>query len=240
MRERRTGGLAALAIVLVGLGGWLVVNSPVFAVRHIRVLGNLTLTADEVTSLSGASTGDNLFRVSPEDMEESLLRNPWVADVQVEREWPSTIVFRVVERRSAAWARSPDGGRVLVAGDGTVLGPVDEKPNELPSLGSLEAVPKPGGLYPGPRAVLEVAASFPSSLRREVAGVRAGERGVTLRLRLGGTVLYGSSASADAKNAALVSILRRVRNERLEIDYVDLRIPSTPALKPELPPTPTG
>jgi cell division protein FtsQ len=240
MRERRTGALAALALVLVGLGGWLVVNSPVFAVRHIRVLGNLTLTADEVTSLSGASTGDNLFRVSPDDMEESLLRNPWVADVRVEREWPSTIVLRVVERRSAGWARGPDGGRVLVAGDGTVLSPVDEKPNELPSLGSLKVVPKPGGLYSGPRAVLEVAASFPLGLRREVAGVRTGERGVTLRLRLGGAVLYGSSASADAKNAALVSILRRVRNEGLEIDYVDLRIPSAPALKPEVPPTPTG
>jgi cell division protein FtsQ len=238
MRERRAGALAVLALVVVGVGGWLVVNSPLFTVRHIRVLGNITLTADEVISLAGVSEGENLFRLAPGDMEEALQRNPWVADVTVEREWPSTLVLHVTERAPVGWARGSGGRHVLVAGDGTVLSAVEQKPDQLPSLGSLELSLPPGSLYAGPRPLLEVAASFAPELRRQVAGVMAGESGVNLRLRVGGTVLYGPASSTDAKNAALVSILRQVRREALRIEYVDLRIPSAPALKAESGPTP--
>jgi cell division protein FtsQ len=238
MRERRVGAVAVLALVVVGVGGWLVVNSPLFSVRHIRVLGNITLTADEVISLAGVSEGENLFRLAPGDLEEALRRNPWVAEVAVEREWPSTLVLRVTERAPVGWARVSGDRRVLVAADGTVLAAVKRKPDQLPSLGSLELSPAPGSLYEGPRPVLEVAASFAPELRRQVAGVLVGESGVDLRLRVGGTVLYGPASSTDAKNAALVSILRQVRREALRIEYVDVRIPSAPALKAEPAPTP--
>jgi cell division protein FtsQ len=238
MRERRVGAVAVLALVVVGVGAWLVVNSPLFSVRHIRVLGNITLTTDEVISLAGVSKGENLFRLAPGDMEEALQRNPWVAEVAVEREWPSTLVLRVIERAPVGWARVSGGQRVLVSGDGTVLAAVEQKPDQLPSLGSLELSPAPGSLYAGPRPILEVAASFAPELRRQVAGIMVGESGVDLRLRVGGTVLYGPASSTDAKNAALVSILRQVRREALRIDYVDVRIPSAPALKAEPAPTP--
>jgi cell division protein FtsQ len=238
MRERRAGAVVVLALVVVGVGGWLVVNSPVFSVRHIRVLGNITLSADEVISLAGVSEGENLFRLAPGDMEEALQRNPWVAEVTVEREWPSTLVLHLTERTPVGWARGSDGHRVLVAGDGTVLSAMERKPHQLPSLGSLELSLDPGSHYAGPRPVLAVAASFAPELRRQVAGIRVGESGVNLRLRVGGTVLYGPASSTEAKNAALVSILRQVRRDDLRIEYVDVRLPSAPALKAVAAPTP--
>lgn len=238
MRERRAGAVAVLALVVVGVGGWLVVNSPLFSVRQIRVLGNISLTTDEVISLAGVSEGENLFRLAPGDMEEALQRNPWVAEVAVEREWPSTLVLHVTERTPVGWAQGSGGQPVLVAGDGTVLSAVEQKPDQLPSLGSLELSLAPGSVYAGPRPVLEVAASFAPELRRQVAGIMVGESGVNLRLRVGGTALYGSASSTNAKNAALVSILRQVRRQGLRIEYVDLRIPSAPALKAVAAPTP--
>lgn len=238
MRERRAGAVAVLALVVVGVGVWLVVNSPLFSVRHIRVLGNISLTTDEVISLAGVSTGESLFRLAPGDIEEALRRNPWVAEVVVEREWPSTLVLRVTERTPVGWAQGSGGQRVLVAGDGTVLSAAEGKPDRLPSLGSLELSLVPGSLYAGPRPVLAVAASFAPELRRQVAGLRVGESGVNLRLRVGGTVLYGPASSTDAKNAALVSILRQVRREGLRIEYVDVRLPSAPALKAVAAPSP--
>lgn len=229
-----------LALVL-GAGGWLVLNSPIFAVRHIRVVGNLTLTSDEVIARAGVDTGDNLFHLAPRDMEEALQRSPWVAEADVLREWPSTLVLRITERRPAGWARVPGGDRALVAADGIVLATVPGNTGGLPSLGSLEVPGIPGAVYGGPAAVIAVAASFSPELRREVAAIRVGKDGVTLRLRMGGRVLYGSASSREAKNTALVSILRQARKDSLAIDYVDLRIPSAPALKPAAPAAqPTG
>jgi cell division protein FtsQ len=234
MAERGSsrGAVALLGVVVAALAAWLVINSPLFAIREVRVVGNARLTSSEILKLGGVRLGTNLFRLSPAAVEGDLRRSPWVSDARVDRRWPSTIVLRVEERRPVAWARSPHGP-VVVSGDGTALPPgASLFPNPgIPSLGRTDRRLGPGDSIAGGPS-LRVAASFGPELAGLVARVRTTEGQVVLELHRDGTVLYGTADASGAKNAAALALIRRTRREGIEVGYLDVRDPSSPVLKP--------
>jgi cell division protein FtsQ len=242
MRDRRgrQGAAWLLGVVLVGVTAWLVLNSPIFAVRQIRVFGNVALTRGEVLDLAGVEDGDSLFRLSSEEVEQSVRRSPWVGAVEADREWPSTLTLRITERRPVALAED-QAGTFVVAGDGTVLGrlagyiesaPILSGPTGLPYVTRTEETLGQGDLYPGPPPVLRVAASFPPQLRRAVLRVGIDEGAILLELRAGGTVLYGDAGATGAKNTAVLAVLDEARRQGIDVGYIDVRIPSSPTLRP--------
>jgi cell division protein FtsQ len=226
------GAIVLLGTVVTALTAWLMINSPIFAIREVRVVGNGRLTSAEVLELGGVRRGNNLFRLSPGGVEDGLLRSPWVADARVDRRWPSTVVVRVEERRPVAWVRGPDGP-VVVSGDGTAL-PPDQSGFQgpgLPSVGRTDRRLAPGESFAGGPS-LRVAASLDPELAALVARVRTADGQVVLDLHPGGTVLYGTADAAGAKNAAALALIRRTRREGIEVGYVDVRDPSSPVLNP--------
>jgi cell division protein FtsQ len=218
-----------LILVMVGLAGWLVANSALFAARDIRVLGNVNLTADRVQELARLGVGDNLLRIRTDEAVRSLERNPWVAGASVDRSLPSTVVVRIVERRPAAWMRDR-GGHVVLAGDGMVLGRSSERPRGLPFAGRTEEVLKPGARA-GNTPALRVAATLPAELGRRVMSIRLEEGRVVLGLRGGGEAHYGKPTSLPAKHRTLISVLGWAREQGLETGIVDVRFPRTPSLQ---------
>lgn len=218
-----------LLLVMVGLAGWLVANSALFAARDIRVLGNVNLTAYRVQELARLGVGDNLLRIRTDEAVRSLERNPWVARASVDRSLPSTVVVRIVERRPAAWMRDR-GGHVVVAADGVVLGRSSERPRGLPFAGRSEEVLKPGARA-GNAKVLRVAASLPPDLGQRVKSIRLEEGQVVLAIRAGGEARYGPPTSLPAKHRALISVLGWARKQGVDTGVVDVRFPRTPSLR---------
>ena len=227
--SRSRWGAAVLVLVMVGLAGWLVANSPLFAAREIRVLGNVNLTADRVQELARLGVGDNLLSIPMDEAARSLELNPWVARASVERSLPSTVVVRIVERRPAAWMRDRNG-HVLLAGDGIVLGRLSERPRGLPFAGRTETVLKPGARAPN-RTALRVAASLPPDLGGRVKTVRLDDGQVVLDIRGGGEAYYGPPSSLPAKHRALMSVLAWARKHGVETATVDVRFPRAPSLR---------
>lgn len=89
--------------------------------------------------------GQNLWRLDLNELEESLVAHPWIAEVGLRKRPPSTLEVRLVERREAALYRG-DAGLVWIDFAGRPIEPVDlSRPDpglDLPILsGSLEAVP---------------------------------------------------------------------------------------------------
>lgn len=235
-RRGRPSALAGMVIlmgVMLSVTAWAVaIESPLFNVRHVRVQGNARLSAGEILGLVGPVRGRNLLTLPLGEVRRNLLSSPWVADVGVERSLPSTLILRVEERRPAAWVRGRGSGAV-VATDGTILQHRRRRARGLVSLGRVETLPEPGTRLRASTDPLRVVASLPPAVRRRVA--RAGDddrRTVTLRLREGGVVVYGKAEALDRKNATLLSMLRWVEERELAVDYIDVRAPDTPVLKP--------
>jgi cell division protein FtsQ len=225
---------AAIAVVAVVLSLWVVARSAVFQIQRIDVLGNRRLTDGEIARRSGIRLRSNLLTVPLDEVERSLLRSPWIAGAEASRSLPSTLVIQVQERSPVAWVHDPNGYAV-VAPDGMVIDRRVHLPEELVALGASPVSVPVGGRMRGIRAPLTVASSLTPKLRSAVAEARAVGDEVELLLDGGAKIYYGEPALLRAKNAAIDSMLRYAGKQGLEIEYLDVRSPAAPALKPIAP-----
>lgn len=229
-RRRAVAG-SLLAVVLLGALVWAVaLRSPLFQVRRIEVRGNARLAAEEVAGAVAHVEGRNLLALALEDVADRVARNPWVDDVVVERDLPSTLVLRIHEQVPVAWVGDPGGGAVL-GSDGTVL-ERRERHEGLVVLGRVEESLDPGIAAPVPPPVLRVVASLAPRIRRAVAEAEVGEEGVVLQMRSGARVLYGPATSLPAKGATLRALMAWIDENEVPAGLVDLRAPATPAIRP--------
>jgi len=228
--RRNPAGVAVLGVVLVAIVAWGVAfASPLFHVRTVLVRGNVRLSMAEVTELTGDLHGRNLLTLSLEGVRGSVLESPWIARATVTRSLPGGIQIEVEERLPTAWAAGEAGG-AIVASDGVVLEHRARRPAGLPTIGEVLALPLPGERLDA--AEIGVLAALSPAVRREVARAEARGDSVSLRLRAGGEVIYGPPDLIGEKNAVLESLLAWTRERGIEIDYIDVRAPSTPTVKP--------
>jgi len=108
--------------VLAAIGGtayagyhW-VTTSPRFAVTHIVLQGNHHVSGDQIRAAVPVHVGDNLFATNLGAIDRALRANPWIADTEIHRMLPHTIVIDVREHEAVAVADL--GGLYLVDSEG--------------------------------------------------------------------------------------------------------------------------
>ena len=229
--------------VSLALAIWAAFWSPLLTVDRIEVVGERSATAREVRDAARLTRDDNLLLVSTTAVAESVERLPWIADARVARRLPGTVRIRITERRpamvldlgSGAWTiddrgRILDGGRVT-KGLPTLSGP--------PAVGSVQ----PGDEVRAPEVTgtLRAWRSLPRRIRERVVAVFAPTRErITLALDDETIVRYGAPEQLRGKNSVLLALLRSVRAEGHSVSYIDVRVPTNPALGPSTGPLPTA
>lgn len=112
------GAVAAMAFSLADV----VLHARMLSVQHVRVRGNVRLSAGDVQALVDGIRGENIFRVDFEPYKQRVLDSPWVSSVALSRVLPSTIDVHVVERTPMAIARV--GQQLFLVDDAGVV--IDE------------------------------------------------------------------------------------------------------------------
>lgn len=233
--ERDLPAIQWRAVVLVGAaiaslvaGAIAVSRSSVFHARAIEVSGASHLSSAAVVGRAGVSITSNVPWLDEAEVERRLVSHRWVASADVEAALPWTIRIRVVERTPVAVALQGPL-KVLVSGDGVVLGITDRSPGlpviELPTLGPLEGARPP---VRGATAVLE--AMEP--------GMRAGVRRVVVQadgsveLWLSGRsrVRFGAPVGLARKLHALAQTMRWAEAQGEAIGAVSVVAPDAPAV----------
>src|SRR3972149_2464238 len=110
-----------------------------FRVQSVRVTGNNFISMEELNPYLQQVKGVNIFKYDIEDLAKKLRNNPWLKDVSVRREPPSSIAVNIVERTPAVYVDSK-GGLHLTDEEGTLLGEKEGLSFGLPAVygGSLE------------------------------------------------------------------------------------------------------
>ncbi len=102
-------------------------TAPAFAVEKLTFEGLDHADEFELARLAGIDVGDNIFQIDVFAAERVLSSHPWIRRVSIEREYPRSVVVRVIEHKPAALADL--GGLYYVSDSGKAfkkLGPGEQ------------------------------------------------------------------------------------------------------------------
>jgi len=195
--------IASVLLVVTTIAGlWLVFVSSVLTVKHVEVQGESQLTREQVLAAAPVPTGAHLAELDVAAIRTRVAGLAAVKGVDVSRDWPDGVLIRVIERREVAVVEVRGRFQAMDA-DGVLFRSYAQPPATLPRVVADATI--------GSDALAEagrVIASLPSGLAARVdhVGVRGVDR-VTLSMRGGATVIWGSDAQSALKAEVLVTLL---------------------------------
>lgn len=214
--------IAALVLVVGLIGGaiWAVWFSPYLVVDKVEVTGTDLLQEQDVLDRASVPMGEQLARVDLSTLEsrvESLLP---VRDAEVTRAWPDGIRIDVTERTAVATVMVDGAPRGLDA-DGVDFRDYSSAPPGLPRVTVADGTSE--------EALAEaatVAAALPDEVTDRLDHIEVATIDqITLRLRDGRPVVWGSAEQSDDKARVLVALLDQ------EASSYDVSVPGQPTLR---------
>ena len=244
-RRRRTVGTLVLVAALAA-GGVGITRSPLFEITGVRVEGVTGSKALLVKDTAQIARGQNLMSA---DFDDALARTealPWVADAQVRRMPPSTVVIDVTPRR-AVTILVGSSSSWLVDRKGVVIAEAAEQALPRVELSS-DAAPAPGDTINDPAAhnALGLYSALPRDMRGSLLAIEAvGARTVRVqvaldrlepgRYRKGRTTWVRMGAADDVGEQVVVlrALLAQLRRLGDPIpSEIDVRVPGNPVVVP--------
>jgi cell division protein FtsQ len=215
--------LLVLVLVLAAIGGgvYAVWFSSWLAVQDIEVSGAQTVGAADIRARSGIDEGEPLVRVDLAGAERRIGALAVVRSVSVTRQWPHRIVISIQEREAIAVVDI--GGQLRgMDADGVVFRDYAKAPPGLPrvetSIGTTSAAL---------REAAKVVSALPTDLTLLVDHVQVTTVDqISLVLKDGRTVVWGSSAESDTKATVIASLLATV-----DAQLYDVSVPAKPTTK---------
>ncbi len=193
-----------LAVALVTALAGLAWFSPVLSVREVRIEGAGAIPEDRIRELLQIPDQGSILRLDTAAMAQRVASIPKVRSARVQRVLPSTVRVRIEPRTPVLYYDTPEGAHLLDA-DGIEYA-VEPAPIGVPKL----LTGRPGTADPLTRSAIGVVRVLPPELAVQVDTVRADSvSDVSLTLRDGRTVLWGSSEDGERKSAVVLPLLTR-------------------------------
>lgn len=209
-----------VAVALVAGTVWLVFFSSALTVKGVDIRGIDVLRTAEVRRVAAVPVGEPLARVPVEAIEARVQSLAPVKTVDVSRSWPDRVRIAVVERQAVA----------VVERDGIVRGVDDEgvlfrsyptKPPGLPVIRMSAATPSDALA-----GAAEVIAVLPEQVARRVDYLSvATVDSISLRLRDGRSIFWGSAQDSESKARVLAVLFRQ------KASVYDVSVPGQPTIE---------
>jgi cell division protein FtsQ len=197
--------LAVLVVVLASVAvlTYLLLAGSLLGIRSVAVTGTAVLTDDQVREAAAVPVGRPMLWLDAAAIAERVGTLAAVAQVRVERSWPSAVVVHVTERVPVAFEPTGTGAR-LVDGGGMFFATVPSPPPGLPELHAADGAPAQAAAT----VITTLAGPAHQALRAELVAVSADSPAdVRLRLRGDRAVRWGSATDSDRKAAVLAVLL---------------------------------
>lgn len=210
-----------LVLAIVGGGIYAVWFSTWLAVEDIEVSGAQTVEPADIRARSGIDEGKPLVRVDLATAERRIGALAVVRSVSVTRQWPHGVLISIEERVPIAVVEI--GGRLRgMDADGVVFRDYKKAPPGLPrvetAIGTTSAALKEAA---------EVISALPQELSLLVDHVQVTTVDqISLVLKDGRTVFWGSAEESDTKAEVLATLLATV-----QADLYDVSVPSKPTTR---------
>lgn len=156
--------LAVLAVVAI-----VVINSGLFAATDIQIRGSEHVTKHDAIQLIDLPENTSLFNVNPDQITEGLKQNPWVSGVDVQRQFPHTLIITPTERKVIAIAYiSSDDLAWAIGDDDTWIAPLSTSV-DVDDQGNVTATGEGANTLAGIDAALALAKHYGAVLLTDVS-----------------------------------------------------------------------
>ena len=218
---RLAAWVAAAVAVLAGVV-WLVAFSPVLAVRTVEVVGVPAAEVEPITALAAVPLGSPMARVDDGAIADRVRQRATLANVSIERSWPSTLVIHASPRVPVLVAKNPQGQLHVVDSRGVAYAQVRTAPRGVPMVHASSAA---GLSRDALMAAVDVVEVLPPALQKQTTRVTvSGANMVTLKVR-GTTVVWGGVGQPEKKLTVMTALLKgRPR-------VIDVSAPDTPVTR---------
>lgn len=170
--------MLVLALSSLGLifGHDFITQSNYFNLKTVKISGAERLSHSDILTKAGIKTGDNILALNLKTARDRLAAHPWIRDVSLERQIPSTLSIKILEQKAIARAALPKAFEVLLDIEGQPFKPYEPGGEpmtcDLPKIQGLELeslntiFPAPtygfkGKLHRGVLALLNIDGSLP-------------------------------------------------------------------------------
>ncbi|GLZ75369.1 cell division protein FtsQ [Actinorhabdospora filicis] len=218
-RGLRFGVLAA--VLLAGIGAWVVYGSSAFAVTEVLVRGATFVDPAQIRQAAAVENGGALAAIDTDAIAGRVAAVPPVAQVRVSRDWPHTVVVEITERTPFI-AVPADGAVALVDSSGVAYRTVEAIPDGI----TRAELRTPGPADAATMGVLSVLSALDGELKRDLETIAApSPTRIELRLRGGRTIFWGDATQNDAKSDVATVLLGRPG------DHIDVSAPGVPTVR---------
>lgn len=104
-----TGFIGILLVLIILIAGFLFIRSSYFAVGSVIVEGNKYVSVEDVYRIADIPDAVNIFNLNTSTIKTRLLHDLRIAEADVSRQFPGTIVIRITERKPIAYVASNYG-----------------------------------------------------------------------------------------------------------------------------------
>ncbi len=212
-----SGLLSVLFVVLLCvLGGWRLMDPATLPIRYVRIEGNFQhLSPEKMQTMVSNVISGGFFNLNVMTINKSLLREPWVYWVAVQRIWPDGLSVQVEEQtaaghwngsallNSSAQIFSPEAAE-SVTGLPFLSGPVDTQVLVLERYRELESALAPFAIH-----VEKLSLSERRAWRAQLQG--------------GPLVILGRSDVDSRIHQFAGPVLASLRDELSRIKQIDMR-----------------
>ena len=138
-KRRRKTAVYLVLLLLVCVVSLILTLTVFFNTSEIKVSGNVRYTEAQVVKASGVEKGDNLLRMSKTKIKEKILKElPYVSEVQVIRELPSTVTIKITEAEPSCRYLVGENRWALLSQELRVMEITSVEPVETPILRGIE------------------------------------------------------------------------------------------------------
>ena len=167
-KGKNVGGIIA-ALAVLAVVAIVVINSGLFAATDIQIRGSEHVTKHDAIQLIDLPENTSLFNVNPDQITEGLKQNPWVSGVDVQRQFPHTLIITPTERKVIAIAYiSSDDLAWAIGDDDTWIAPLSTSV-DVDDQGNVTATGEGANTLAGIDAALALAKHYGAVLLTDVS-----------------------------------------------------------------------
>ena len=252
-RVKLIGG-AVVAVCAIGLAVliafFVLRDSAIFSVDNVVVEGTTHVSESDVRNLLTLEDGTTLLNIDKDQINDQLKRDPWVASVEVERQFPHTVKLTVVEQQvdmlvvmnsgSLGWYLGSSGSWIeptkIEASEGQSVNDAALAKARAEGVVLVTGVPatvNPASAQPATDDVLTAVKSFREGFSSEFAARvvsydASSTDAISCVLESGVQISLGSATSISYKEQVASALLEKYPGQ---ITYINVRKPASASVR---------